>query len=271
MDTVYRIIRITMIDTHAHVNADAFDADREEVIRRAFDAGVSTWIEVGTDVASSRAAIELAKNTQGVYAAVGVHPDEIAELSEVEWNMFSSFVLHHSVCAIGEVGFDTFRSGTIAQQEPVLRRFIDLAISSHKPMIFHVRSGNNVDAHAELLRVLASYSDAERPKGVIHTFSGTLAQAKQYIELGMMISFSGVITFKNAGELPRIAKEIPLESMLVETDCPYLTPEPYRGKRNEMAYVKHVIEKIADIREVSFEDVENTTKENAKNLFLLAN
>ena len=258
-----------MIDTHAHVNADAFDDDREAVIQRAFDAGVTRWIEVGTDVASSRAAIELAKSTSGVYAAVGVHPDEIEELSEVEWNMFQSFVLHHSVCAIGEVGFDTFRSGTIAQQEPVLRRFIDLAISSKKPMIFHVRSGNEVDAHAELLRVLASYSDDVRPKGVIHTFSGTLAQAKEYIKLGMSISFSGVITFKNAGELPEIAKEIPIESILVETDCPFLTPEPNRGKRNEMAYVKQVIEKIAELRSVSFGDVENMTEKNAEKLFLL--
>ena len=258
-----------MIDTHAHVNADAFDDDREAVIQRAFDAGLTCWIEVGTDVASSRAAIELAKSTKGVYAAVGVHPDEIEELSEVEWNMFQSFVLHHSVCAIGEVGFDTFRSGTIAQQEPILRRFIDLAIASKKPMIFHVRNGNEVDAHAELLRVLDSYADDVRPKGVIHTFSGTLAQAKEYIKLGMSISFSGVITFKNAGELPEIAKEIPIESILVETDCPFLTPEPNRGKRNEMAYVKHVIEKIADLRNMSFEDVENITEKNAENLFLL--
>ena len=258
-----------MIDTHAHVNAAEFDADRDDVIHRAQEGGVSAWIEVGTDIASSRAAIELAKKTPGVYASVGVHPDEIADLNEVDWKTLESYALHHTVCAIGEVGFDTFRDGAIADQEVVLRRFIALAQAAHKPMIFHVRSGNGVDAHAELLRVLASYSKSELPRGVIHTFSGTAAQAQQYIELGMMISFSGVITFKNVGELPEIAKSIPVDSILVETDCPFLTPEPHRGKRNEMGYVRHVLEKIADIRNIPFSDVENITEENAKNLFLL--
>ncbi len=258
-----------MIDTHAHVNASEFDDDRDDVMRRARESGVGAWIEVGTDIASSRAAIELAKKTPGVYASIGVHPDEIADLNEVDWKTLESYALHHTVCAIGEVGFDTFRDGVIADQEVVLRRFIALAQAACKPMIFHVRSGNSVDAHFELLRVLASYPKSELPRGVIHTFSGNTAQAKQYIELGMMISFSGVITFKNAGELPEIAKSIPLDSVLVETDCPFLTPEPHRGKRNEMAYVKHVIEKIADIRAVPFADVEKATEENAKNLFIL--
>ncbi len=258
-----------MIDTHAHVNAEEFDDDRDDVMRRAGESGVGAWIEVGTDIASSRAAIELAKKTPGVYASVGVHPDEIADLSEVDWKTLESYALHHTVCAIGEVGFDTFRDGVIADQEIVLRRFIALAQAAHKPMIFHVRSGNGVDAHEELLRVLSSYQKTELPRGVIHTFSGNAVQADRYIQLGMMISFSGVITFANAGELPEIAKNIPLSSMLVETDCPFLTPGPYRGKRNEMAYVKYVIEKIADIRGVSFTDVEKATEENAKTLFSL--
>lgn len=258
-----------MIDTHAHVNAEEFDDDRDDVMRRAGEGGIGAWIEVGTDIASSRAAIELAKKTPGVYASVGVHPDEIADLNEVDWKTLESYALHHTVCAIGEVGFDTFRDGVIADQEIVLRRFIALAQAAHKPMIFHVRSGNGVDAHEELLRVLSSYPKTELPRGAIHTFSGNAVQAEKYIQLGMMISFSGVITFKNAGELAEIAKNIPLSSLLVETDCPFLTPEPHRGKRNEMAYVRHVTEKIADIRGVSFTDVEKATEENAKNLFIL--
>ncbi len=257
-----------MIDTHAHILDEAFDADREALISDAKEAGLG-WVEVGTGIAESRAAEALARLHGNICASVGVHPDNIANLAEGDWVVLSDLAASPAVCAIGEVGFDTFRNGTIAEQEPVLRRFIALAQKVRKPVIFHVRSGNGVDAHAELLRVLASYDAADRPRGVIHTFSGTLDQAKRYIEHGMMISFSGVLTFKNAGELPQVATELPLESVLAETDCPYLTPEPNRGKRNEPKYVEYVIRKIAELRERSFEDIDAAISENARTLFAI--
>jgi TatD DNase family protein len=266
MEEVYRIIA-NMIDTHAHVAAEEFDGDRDALIAAISPQGLSGWIEVGTSTEESKQAVELARQHANIYASVGVHPDGIASIRETDWATLEHLATDPKVCAIGEVGFDTYRTGIISEQEPVLRKFIDLAQRAKKPLIFHVRSGNGVDAHAELLRVLRDYSDAKRPKGVIHTFSGTLQQAQEYIALGLFISFSGVVTFKNAEELREIAKTIPLESILVETDCPYLTPEPYRGKRNEPSYVRYTIEKIAALRDISFEEVERAVAHNTHRLF----
>lgn len=249
-----------MIDSHAHVMAQQFNADRADVIARCSDAGVS-WIEVGTNMADSKKVLEFP------HASVGVHPNDISSLEDTDWEELANLAQHDHCCAIGEVGLDFSRDGKLDEQERALKRFIALAQQKNLPMIFHVRSGNTIDAHAELIRILKKYSDSDRPRGVIHTFSGTLAQAQEYIALGMMISFSGVITFKNAGELLETAKTIPLESILVETDCPFLTPEPFRGKRNEPMYVKYVIQKIADVRGVSFDEIEKVTEENTKKLF----
>lgn len=257
-----------MIDSHAHILAEQFDADREALILSARDNNLA-WIEVGTDVERSKKAVALAEQHVNIFASVGVHPDDIKNIHEGDWEVLEKLVGSPKVKAIGEVGFDTYRDGTIEAQGPVLRRFIDLAQKVNKPVIFHVRSGNGIDAHSELLRVLSSYSKAYLPRGVIHTFSGSLEQAEQYIALGMMISLSGVITFKNAQDIREIAKNIPLSNMLAETDCPFLTPEPFRGKRNEPIYVKYVIQKIADIRGVSFEEIDAVTEQNAKKLFTL--
>lgn len=258
-----------MIDSHAHILAPQFDADRETLITRAQADGLSGWMEVGTNVAESRKAVALAEAHSHIVASVGVHPDDITGIQEEDWNTLEELIRHPKVRAIGEVGLDTFRSGTIAEQEIVLRRFLSLAKEYTKPVIFHVRSGNGIDCHTELLRILSSYEKSDLPRGVIHTFSGTLDQAQEYISLGMMISFSGVITFKNAGDLVEVAKEISLESILVETDCPFLTPEPFRGKRNEPSYVRYVIQKIADIRGVSFEEADAATTRNAQEFFHL--
>lgn len=266
-----------MIDSHAHVAAGQFDEDRDVVIARAKRDGVS-WIEVGTTLADSRVVVTYP------HASVGVHPHELSDLDEHAWDEITSLVDSSTVCAIGEVGLDFSRGKELEIQEEFLRRFISLAQQKNLPMIFHVRNASTgktlgvndktpsveeVDAHTELIRILASYSDADRPSGVIHTFSGTLAQAQKYISLGMMISFSGVITFQNAGELPEVATRIPLDRILVETDCPFLTPDPHRGKRNEPLYVRYVIEKIAALRGISFEEVDTVTTNNTKQLFAL--
>lgn len=264
----YIVLYLGMIDSHAHILAEQFDIDRDALISSAEENGLG-WVEVGTDVAGSEKAVELAEKNQHIFASVGVHPDSITTIQEEDWAVLEKLLENKKVCAIGEIGFDTYREGTILEQEPVLRRFIKLAQKMHKPLIFHVRSGNGTDAHVELLRVLSSYPHSELPNGVIHTFSGSLQQANEYISLGMMISFSGVITFKNAGDLREIAKNIPIESILVETDCPFLTPEPHRGQRNEPAYVRYVIERIADIRGTSFQEIEQATEVNTKQIFAL--
>lgn len=252
-----------MVDSHAHLAFSAFDNDRAEVIARLDPAGVHGWIEVGTDIEQSRQAVALAEQYEQCWATVGVHPDSVQELDEVAWVELEKLARHEKVVAIGEVGFDFFRQGTREAQEPVLRRFIALAQQVHKPVVWHVR-----DAHAAMLEFLAGYLDKERPHGVIHTFSGDEAQADQYLRLGMYLSFSGVLTFpKKAEVMQAVARAMPLERILVETDCPFLAPEPFRGKRNEPSYVRLVAEKLAQLRSLSVEEIDRATEENTKRLF----
>lgn len=258
-----------MFDSHAHVASEEFEADRDDVYQRAKAVGLSGWIEVGTSVEDSKKAIAVAEKYEGVYASVGVHPNEIHNLNEAAWQKIESYLSHPKVKAVGEVGLDFFRGGKLEEQLFVLRKFITLAQVKNLPVIFHVRDGADINAHDELLKLLASYSETERPRGVIHTYSGTLTQAKEYISLGMHLSFSGVITFKNTGELFEVAKIIPAEKMLIETDCPFLTPVPHRGKRNEPSYVAFVLQKLAEIRGESVEAISLQVLKNTRELFNL--
>lgn len=261
-----------MFDSHAHVAFEGFDAYRERVIERAHAAGVQGWIEVGTSLGESKKAIALAEKVEGVYATVGIHPNstELQNMNGDLWNQVEELLNHPKVVAVGEVGLDYSRGGTAAGQIPSLKQFIALAQQERKPIVFHVRSGQETDAHADLLQLLEEYSEHSRPRGVVHTFSGNMAQAQQYVDLGMYISFSGVVTFKNAGDLPKVAETVPIERILIETDCPYLTPHPYRGQRNEPAYVALVAEKVAEIRGVSVEEIKAQTLRNTKQLFIKA-
>ena len=256
-----------MFDSHAHINDTAFDEDRDAVIANMFASGVDGWIEVGTNIEESKKAIELSKKHNKIFASVGVHPHGLKDIEDGNWEALAVLADSPECKAIGEVGLDFSRDKGLEFQEEKLKQCIALAQAKNLPMIFHVRSGNDIDAHDELIRILKTYSDAERPKGVIHTFSGNLQQAQEYISLGMYISFSGVVTFKKSDELREIAKTIPLEAMLVETDCPYLTPEPFRGKRNDPSFVKFVIQTIAELRGIDFFEVEQKTHNNDKKLF----
>ena len=259
---------MVMFDSHAHVGFDQFNEDRREVIERALKAGVRGWIEVGADLKSSKEAITLAEANDNVFASVGVHPDHVAELTEDSWEMLGSLVKEPRVVAVGEVGFDYFRDGKYAEQLPAVNRFAAMAVDNELPVIWHVRSGENRDAHEDLIGLLSNLPDNERLGGVAHTFSGTVKQAKIYVELGLYIGISGIVTFKNAGQLADAVKAVPIEKLLIETDCPFLAPTPYRGQRNEPAYVKYVAEKIAEIKGVDISEVERVTLENTHKLFL---
>jgi TatD DNase family protein len=260
-----------MIDSHAHVMFDSFDSDRDQVIKRMPEAGVTGWIEIATNLEQSRQAVALAQQYDTCWAAVGVHPDDISELNEDTWPVIEELLQKPKVVAVGEVGFDFYREGKREQQEPVLRRFVELAQARQLPVVFHVRDTKGTyNAHEAMVEFLKSYSDADRPHGVLHTFSGTREHAQQYLELGMYLSFSGVITFKNAGPILDVVKTMPLGRLLIETDCPFLAPEPYRGKRNEPAYVRFVAQKIAELRQVSLEEINRLTHENTKRLFKLS-
>ncbi len=250
-----------LIDSHAHLNFSQFKNDRDQVIRRALSAGVTTIINVGTDLASSEDSVALAHRYPSVYAAVGIHPHDASQLSPKALDRLAALARADKTVAIGEIGLDFYRDlSPRDQQRKAFRQQIRLAIDLHMPVVVHDR-----DAHAEVLEILKE-EQAHRAGGVLHCFSGDIHMARQVLDMGFFISFAGPITY--GGEKKKtIARQIPLENMLVETDCPFLTPVPHRGKRNEPAYVRYVAEKIAELRGCSFEDVAEATSLNAMRVF----
>lgn len=262
-----------MFDSHAHVLFDSFNEDRDAVITRARQAGLSGWLEIGTDLASSRKAVAFASTQPGVFATVGVHPGDIGELAESDWSEIETLLSKPRVVAVGEVGFDFYRGGREQEQLPVLSRFIQLAIAQDLPVIFHVRdpaageSSHPATAHEAMIKFLQALPASARPRGVMHTYSGNQDQAQIYLELGMFLSFSGVVTFKNAGVTAEVARTVPADRLLIETDSPFLTPEPFRGQRNEPAQVTYVAQKIAQLRGVPVEEIAAATDRNAEKLF----
>lgn len=257
-----------LIDTHGHPQFPQYDNDREEVIRQALDGGVGI-ICVGTDLEMSRKAIELAEKYENVWASVGLHPnDNLGE--EYEQSAYEKLAENKKVVAVGEVGLDYYRTTDQELKNKQKSRFekqIQLAIKTQLPLIVHCR-----DAHQEMIELLSKYGDnlsgpPARAGGVIHSFTSTWANAQKYINLGFYIGLNGIITFTK--QYDETAINIPLEKVLMETDAPYLTPEPFRGKRNEPVYVEHVARKIAELRNISFEKVAEITTANAGKLFNL--
>lgn len=255
-----------IIDTHTHTNFDAFKDDYREVIDRAL--GENVWlINVGSDLATSKRAVEIAgEYKEGVYAAIGLHPTD-AEKEIFDEKALSGLAQNEKVVAIGECGLDFFRTKDEFEkqkQKELFIKHIELSQKVGKPLIIHCR-----DAHDDLFKILEPRTyNLESAPGVMHFFTGTLEQAKKYIDLGFYISFSGVITF--AKEYDILVKELPMDRILIETDAPYVSPAPMRGKRNEPSYVKYVAQKIADLKGISAGEVERQTTENAGRLFKLS-
>lgn len=250
-----------MTDTHCHLSFSQYDADREAVLNRAGIVGVTRIVNPGTDLAQSRAAVELAGKYENVYAGVGVHPQDIAELTPDGFEAIAELAHHPRVVAIGEVGFEaSSRAASLALQEEWLERFLDLALEVEKPVIFHVRN-----AHAEFRRFLEGRGAGIR--GVVHCFSGTSEGARFYVNRGLLLGITGIVTFPNAGMLRMVVEDTPLDYLLLETDAPFLAPQSRRGKRNEPAYVREIAEKAAELKGVSAAEVERVTDENATRLF----
>lgn len=253
--------RPMLIDSHAHLDFSQFKPDRDRVIGRAWDAGVSKIINAGTDLASSEKSLALAQRYPAIYATVGIHPHDAKTLTPKTLKRLSKLAANENVVAIGEIGLDFYRDLSPRDlQRSAFRQQIRLSIELGLPVVVHDR-----DAHTEVLRILRQ-ERAHRVGGVLHCFSGDLTMAREGLEMGFLISFAGPITY--GGEKKKaIAGKIPLESILVETDCPFLTPVPRRGERNEPAYVQYVAEKIAEIRGISFEEVAEVTSKNAARVF----
>ncbi|HBT46615.1 MAG TPA: hydrolase TatD [Peptococcaceae bacterium] len=253
-----------IIDSHAHLNDPAFSRDLPEVIARLQEAGVSAVINVGYDVRSSREAVAQAYNWPVLRAAVAVHPHEAATFNEESARVIRSLALDRRVVAIGETGLDYYRNlSPRRQQEEVFRWHLRLAKQLNLPVIIHDR-----DAHQDVLRILREEGRALRGV-VMHCFSGSWEMARQCLDMGFYISLAGPVTFKNAVKVREIAARVPLDRLLVETDAPYLTPEPYRGQRNEPANVCLVVEGVAAARGVAVEEIIEATSNNARQLFRL--
>jgi TatD DNase family protein len=250
-----------LIDTHAHL--DYFDPeDLPHVLSRAQESGVDRIITIGTDLASSRRAVEIATADDSIYAAVGVHPHDVVDFNKDARRELAMLAENDRVVAIGETGLDYYRMLSPREaQIAVFGEHIELATRLKLPLIIHCR-----DAYDDLKSILA----AKKPEhAVLHCFSGDPADVEVFLDLGCYISFSGTVTFGNAPNLREAAALVPWDRLLVETDCPYLTPHPHRGRRNEPAYVKLVAEKIAEVKGVPFEKVVKETSANADRFFCL--
>lgn len=261
-----------LIDTHCHLDFDRYEEDRAEVIQAALEAGVTRIINPGTEFASSQAALHLADEYAGIYAAIGVHPNSTVGWSPEILAGIESLIGHPKIVAIGEIGLDYYWDKAPKDvQHTAFKEQLALAARLELPVIIH-----NREASADVMAVLREWvsdlpeSLQTRP-GVLHSFSASLNIAVEALELGFYLGFTGPITFKKADDLRAIAARIPLDKILVETDGPFLTPHPYRGKRNQPAYVQYVAERLAAIHQMDMETFAAQTTRNAEALFNLPN
>lgn len=250
-----------IFDTHAHYDSGAFNADREAVLAALPEAGVGLVVDPGCDVPSSRAAVALAEKFPHVYAAVGLHPEDCAGCTDADFDAVRALCAHEKVVAIGEIGLDYYWPENPPRdlQQQVLRQQLALAQELQLPVIIHDR-----DAHADTMDIVREFS---RVRGVFHCFAGSVEMARELVDRGWYLSFNGAATFKNARKAPEVIRAVPMERLMIETDAPYLTPVPYRGRRNDSTYVHLVAERIAQLRDMTPAAVEQATWDNGKRFF----
>jgi TatD DNase family protein len=263
-----------LVDSHCHLQDPKFDGEHEAVVRRSREAGVSALVIVGYDLESSRRAVEMADSFENTYATVGVHPHDAKTLTPADIDPLARLAENPCVVAIGEIGLDFYRNlSPPARQRDAFREQLHLARSLQLPVVVHAR-----DADEETFEILADHgrrvpplSLEDCPLGVMHCFAGDLTLALRYIEIGFLISIAGPVTYPNAEKTREVARGIPLSSMVLETDAPYLTPQSRRGQRNEPAYIAETVEQIAGLRGEPLSLVANSTAVAAARLFGLEN
>lgn len=251
-----------IFDTHAHYDDDAFDEDRESLLTGMEQAGVEYIVNVGASMASSKRSVELAEKYPFIYAAVGVHPDEVGELSEEKLAQLKVWAQNPKVKAIGEIGLDYYWDKEKHElQKHWFFRQMELAHEVGLPMIVHSR-----EAAKDTLDMVTAAKPLEL-KGIIHCYSYSVEQAREYLNMGYYLGIGGVLTFKNAKKLKEVAEYTPLSQIVLETDCPYLAPVPYRGKRNDSSKIAYVAEELAAIKQMPVEEVIRITNENGRKLY----
>jgi len=257
---------VGLFDSHVHLDDAAFDPDRDEVLARARAAGIDRMVTVGTDLPSSRAAVALAEHHPGVYAAVAVHPHAAASATSETYAALRSLAAHPKVVAIGETGLDFGgRSAPVEAQREAFHRHLLLAGERRLPVIIHCR-----DAHTEVLETLEKAAPGGQGTAVVmHAFSGSGEIARECAARGYFISLAGPVTFRRAERPVAVARDVPARLLLVETDAPVLTPHPHRGRRNEPAFLRYIVERIAQIRGVPVEDIIETSAANAARVFAI--
>jgi TatD DNase family protein len=265
------VIPSSLVDTHCHLDLSHFDVDRGEVIERARQTGVVRIVNPAINISSSYSILEFAENVPQWYAAIGVHPNEASSLENFPCDQIKSLLSHPKVVAVGEIGLDYYRNKSArAIQIEIFEKQLQLAEEVGLPIIVH-----NRDASKDILDILTSwkrylrtdYSSKKVAFGVLHSFSGTLEEAFQFSEMGFKIGITGPVTFPKALGLQEIVVQLPLENLLIETDAPFLTPHPFRGRRNEPSLIHHIVAKIANLRKMDFVQVAEVTTTNANQLF----
>lgn len=253
---------LKLFDTHAHIDDKQFDADRDEVIKKIRQSGVELLMEVGSDLESSKKAVEIAGSNSFIYSAVGIHPESADKADdEALYAIKELAASENRVKAIGEIGIDYYYDNCPSRSEQIrcFERQIDIARELSLPIIVHDRRSKG-----DVMRVL---KEKKVERAVLHCFSGSAETAEIFVKMGYMISFTGVITFKNAKKAVEALKAVPLENLMIETDSPYMTPEPHRGKRNDSSYVKFIAEKMAEIKGVTAEELAEITYQNGVKFF----
>ncbi len=250
-----------IFDTHAHYDSSAFNPDREAVLAALPEAGVALVVDPGCDLPTSRAALALAEQFPHVYAAVGIHPEDCAGYTDADLDALRQLCRHDKAVAIGEIGLDYYWAENPPRefQQQVFRRQLELALELDMPVIIHDR-----EAHGDSLAIVKEYPGL---RGVFHCFSGSPEMAAELLKRGWYLGFDGPITYKNAKRAPEVAAMTPLDRILVETDSPYMTPVPFRGKRNDSRYLPYVLEKLAEWKGVTTEEMTDITFANGKRLF----
>lgn len=258
-----------MIDAHGHLEGRAFDSDRDEILGNLKADGIDYFFNCGSNIQTSKTSIDFAKKYDNVYAIVGIHPLDADEYSKEALEVIRDLATEEKVVAIGEIGLDNHYDDSPSPeiQEEAFRAQLDLAIELKMPVVIHAR-----EADQKTFDILKSYKEAHQDfVALLHCFSGSVELMREYMKLGFYISLGGVTTFKNAKKPKEVAVEVPLDRLLLETDCPYMTPVPFRGKRNEPKYVLHTAKNIASLRGISLEDLETQTDANTLRFYRLKN
>lgn len=251
-----------IFETHAHYDDEAFDGDRDSLIWAMHEHGIDTIINVGASLRGVRETVTLMERYPFVYGAIGVHPDEVGDLDEEKIAWMRKLCEKEKTVAVGEIGLDYYWDNEPHEiQKKWFIRQLDLARELDLPVMIHSRS-----AAADTMEIMKEHGQGLR--GIIHCYSYSLEMAKEYVKMGYHIGIGGVVTFKNGKKLKKVAEAIPLESIVLETDCPYMAPEPFRGKRNNSSYIRYVAEEISRLKGITAEEVIRQTEENAKKLLL---